>query len=310
MSEIIPYHVHRLHEWDSFVNTSKNGTFIHKRAFMEYHEDRFVDSSFMIYEDEQLMGLFPANSVGDSLYSHQGLTYGGIILQRNAGLSSVVKWFGELIHQLKIYFHDVLIKSIPAFYYDPSSFEESYALYHYNAQLVRRDTYFVIDLNRELCFKKRRLRGIRKGSKYGVKMEKSTNFKPFWNDVLIPNLKKKYNVNPLHSVKEIEELHQKFPEHIELQCAYLGDELVAGICMFLTKTTMHAQYIASTKLGRDIGALDFLIDQLINQKSNRRYFSLGITNEKNNLEMNWGLVEWKEGFDSYVCPQDFYHIKF
>ena len=72
---------------------------------------------------------------------------------------------------------------------------------------------------------------------------------------------------------------------------------------------MHAQYIATTQLGRDSGALDFLIDQLINQQSNRRYFSLGITNEKNNLGMNWGLVEWKESFDSYVCPQDFYHIK-
>ena len=69
-------------EWDAFVRTSKNGTFLHERRFMDYHADRFSDCSLMIYEDNELVALFPANWDANEfvLYSHQGLTYGGLLL--------------------------------------------------------------------------------------------------------------------------------------------------------------------------------------------------------------------------------------
>ena len=39
----------------------------------------FQDASLMIYRKGQLYALLPANRLGDTLYSHQGLTYGGLI---------------------------------------------------------------------------------------------------------------------------------------------------------------------------------------------------------------------------------------
>ena len=30
-------------EWDSFVDISRNGTFLHKRGYMDYHAHRFAD---------------------------------------------------------------------------------------------------------------------------------------------------------------------------------------------------------------------------------------------------------------------------
>ena len=73
-------------EWDSFVRESKNGTFLLERSFMDYHSDRFQDCSLMIYEDNLLIGLFPANweEKGHIVWSHQGLTYGGLVLSEDA----------------------------------------------------------------------------------------------------------------------------------------------------------------------------------------------------------------------------------
>ena len=73
--------MHRSH-WDAFVARSKNGVFLFFRDYMDYHSDRFRDHSLLVFEDETLIALLPANAEGDVLVSHGGLTYGGIISDR------------------------------------------------------------------------------------------------------------------------------------------------------------------------------------------------------------------------------------
>ena len=48
---------------------------------MDYHNHRFTDYSVMIYKENELYALLPANKVGDKVISHQGLTYGSFVLQ-------------------------------------------------------------------------------------------------------------------------------------------------------------------------------------------------------------------------------------
>ena len=50
------------------------------REYMEYHADRFTDYSLLVYDGNKLLALLPANRSGDVLYSHAGLTYGGLIV--------------------------------------------------------------------------------------------------------------------------------------------------------------------------------------------------------------------------------------
>ena len=66
--------------WDAFVQTAKNNSFQHLRAYMDYHNNRFADYSLMAYSGDEPVALLPANRVGDVVYSHQGLTYGGLIV--------------------------------------------------------------------------------------------------------------------------------------------------------------------------------------------------------------------------------------
>ena len=72
---IIPYSVYRKETWDAFIEMSKNGTFLLKRGFMDYHSDRFFDCSIFIYAGispdgefkekslttKDLVAVFPAN---------------------------------------------------------------------------------------------------------------------------------------------------------------------------------------------------------------------------------------------------------
>ena len=78
MIEIHRYTAAYHRDWNDFVSESSNGTFLFLREYMEYHADRFTDYSLLVYDGNKLLALLPANRSGDVLYSHAGLTYGGV----------------------------------------------------------------------------------------------------------------------------------------------------------------------------------------------------------------------------------------
>ena len=79
--KIIKYTSGHYNLWNDFVANAKNATFLFHRDFMEYHSDRFEDNSLLIFDEkEKLVAIFPANRIGNELFSHQGLTYGEIVI--------------------------------------------------------------------------------------------------------------------------------------------------------------------------------------------------------------------------------------
>ena len=79
--------------WNAFVGKAKNATFLFHRDFMEYHKDRFEDYSLMVFKGEKLVAVLPANRLGECVYSHQGLTYGGLVYGEKLKLASVILIF-------------------------------------------------------------------------------------------------------------------------------------------------------------------------------------------------------------------------
>ena len=47
--------------WDKFIDNASNSTFLFKRDFIEYHNDRFKDFSLLFYKNEKLIAVLPAN---------------------------------------------------------------------------------------------------------------------------------------------------------------------------------------------------------------------------------------------------------
>jgi hypothetical protein len=313
MIEIIRYNINNKAEWDEFIDHSKNGSFLFKRDFMEYHADRFIDHSIMVYNDGILSAVVPANLSDGDVISHQGLSYGGIIIKENLRLLEVA----SLVKSILIYLNNNLIKKwviklIPRMYNERTCDELDWIMFKLGAKLYRRDTALAIN-NRitKLPYQERRRRSIKKASKLNLLIKEGLDqFDPFWTNVLVPNLMRKHGVAPVHTINEIQLLAKKFPENIKQYNIYLDHKVVAGCTMFLNKHVAHAQYISGSEEGRVSGCLDFLFDHLICEVYNHYdFFDFGICNENGGQLINKGLLEWKEGFGARSILHDFYEVE-
>ena len=297
--------------WNTFVRKAKNATFLFHRDFMDYHKDRFEDYSLMIFEDEKLVSVLPANRVDNSIYSHQGLTYGGLVYEEKLKLVSVILIFKAVLFYLnenKI--AKIQIKTIPSIYHNKPAEELNYALFLADAQLIRRDTLAVIDLSRHFQFSKIRKRGIQKGINNGLIIKEENSFECFWNQVLIPNLGLKHNAEPVHSLDEIQFLKKHFEKNIRQFNVHHNGEIVAGTTIFESENVVHCQYISKYEREENLGSLDFLYDHLINNIFiDKRYFDFGISNENQGKILNNGLSYWKESFGASTIAHDFYEIE-
>lgn len=272
---------------------------------MDYHSDRFKDFSVMIYKDEELYAVLPSNVVGDRVISHQGLTYGSFVLQDKAKLFHAFDAFKAMLAFYEAEgIKELEIKVIPTFYNKMPADELDYFLYKANAQLLKKEVLMIVDYAHKLPFQKNRREGINKALRAGLELKVDTNFKDFWNNVLIPNLKNKHGINPVHSLEEIELLASRFPNNIKQVNIYKGETVVAGTTVFLTETTVHPQYVSGNADKNAFGSLDLAYDYIINKMcNNKRYFDFNISSEDNGSKINEGLIFWKEscGARSYTA---------
>ena len=295
--------------WNIFVRNSKNATFLFDRNFMDYHADRFEDHSLMIFERNKLQAMLPANRFENTLVSHGGLSYGGLLLNTDVHLEEVLRYFYYAIaHVHHQGFDEVVYKCIPSHLAQVPSFEEHYAMFLMNAVLARRDVSCVYSREQELPFRGTRRNSIKRGLKKGLRVTRTTNPAEFWK-ILEATLSERHGVSPVHTIKEIEMLMERFPKQIH--CFEVrANELLGGTLIFETATTAHAQYISANDAGRKSGALEVLFQRLImNTFSNKQYFSFGHSNENEGRSLNIGLNNWKEGFGARVFPLDTYNIQ-
>lgn len=298
-------------EWNEFVSKAKNATFLFHRDFMEYHQDRFEDFSLLVYKKHKLVAVLPANKQGDEIYSHQGLTYGGLILQEAIKFDVVLDVFKELLKYLSVSgFESLILKQIPSIYNTVVSEEIEYLLFILKAKLIKRDTLSVIDLNNKIKISNNRMEGFKRGEKHHLVIKEEDNFELFWNNILIRNLNEKHQAKPVHSLSEITMLKKNLPNNIRQFNVYKDKRIVAGTTVFESKHVAHSQYISGDENKNVLGSLDFLHIHLVNEVfKDKKYFDFGTSNENNGLQINKGLQFWKEGFGARTLTQDFYKVK-
>jgi hypothetical protein len=299
-------------QWDTFVAQAKNATFLFKRAFMDYHSDRFQDFSLLVFKDETLFAVLPANVVNDTLYSHQGLSYGGLVLSSKAKFNHVLAVFSGVLKFLVSEGITLLkIKMLPKIYHTLPSDEMDYLCFLLGAKLYRTDLSSTINLAEENMLSRDRKAGIKRGLANQLVVREENDFELFWDTLLINKLKNKHKTAPVHTLAEIQLLKKRFPSHIKQFNVYQYNELVAGTTIFETKYVAHSQYIASNANKNSLGALDFLHREIIIYYRSRqqRYFDFGISNESQGALVNKGLQYWKEGFGASSIMQQFYSIE-
>jgi hypothetical protein len=296
--------------WNDFVSNAKNATFLFHRNFMEYHEDRFSDYSLIVETKNKWVAVLPANAVENQVFSHQGLTYGGLVYDAKLDAEQVRlvvdSVFDFLRKQEK---NNLIYKPILPFYTQNSSEEMAYFLFYNNAKLYRKDLNLAIDFTKKWSVSKSKMKHFRRISTLDLEIRQDQNFEVFWNAVLIPRLKEKHQTKPVHSLAEIQELAHQFPENIVQHNVYFEDEIVAGITLFHFSNGIKSQYGATTILGEKMRALDFLFITLIEAfKDEVDFFDMGTVTEDNAAGYNPGLLKQKEELGCSVYTQDFYTL--
>lgn len=297
--------------WNAFIGQAKNATFLFHRDFMEYHKDRFLDYSLIVLDGEKWVAVLPANVVGNQVFSHQGLTYGGLVYNDKVKLAEILEIFKTVLAFLNDNnIQKLQLKLIPSIYHQKPAEELHYALFLAEAQLIRRDTLSVIDLSKPYSLSKIRKRGVKKAVNNGLMIKEVDNFEDFWNEILIPNLSEKHQAKPVHTLEEMTLLKALFPKKIRQFNVYENGIIVAGTTIFESENLAHAQYISGKEDKNELGGLDFLFFQLISEVFNKkRFFDFGISNENQGRKLNNGLSYWKESFGSSTIVQDFYEVE-
>ncbi len=294
--------------WNSFVSKARNATFLFDRNYMDYHADRFDDNSFMFYHKGKLKAVLPANVAGDTLYSHQGLTYGGLLLDKKATVEDVLECFDSLNSWLRENgISKVVYKALPWIYQQYPSEEDLYALtWKCKAQLISRDIASTIVIDNKLKFAESRKSGIRKALSLNIEVGESNDVDGFWH-VLEDNLGNRYNAKPVHTANEMKLLMSRFPNNIRLYVAKMNGEIVGGTLIYVTPQVVHTQYISASVEGKKHGALDLLFDYIINKVyANCRYFDFGKSTEHGGAYLNEPLIFQKEGFGGRGVCYDWY----
>ncbi|STX27709.1 Uncharacterized protein involved in methicillin resistance [Legionella beliardensis] len=304
------YNPSNKNEWDRFIDTCKTPLFFFKRDFLEYHADRFTDASFMFYIDDVLMAVLPATCKDKVLNSHGGLTFGGLLLSSKIRAEAVLAIVMSLAQKAsELGFEKIIYKAIPYFLYTQAAQEDIYAITNnLGATLFRRDLSSIIYLDERMPLSKGRKWLIARAKKSGLTVTESTSWAEFHQ--LLSSVLARHHASPVHSIAELELLFSLFPNNIQLKVIEKENAILAAALLFKFKTTVHTQYMATNDEGKELGALDFLIETCITESKTEgfKYFSFGISTEEQGKILNFGLLSQKENFGARGVVLDFYEI--
>ena len=143
-------------EWDSFVDSSNNGTIFHLRRFLSYHpKGRFADHSLLAYKKGKLIGIIPAaiKKINDKEFfvSHPGLSVGSFVVQENLSISDsllLIKTFINYVYEAG--FGGIRVTLLPIIYQKRLSNYIEFSFLKYDFKYVKRELSSVLFLEKSL----------------------------------------------------------------------------------------------------------------------------------------------------------------
>lgn len=295
-------------EWDDLVSTARARHFFFERGYMEYHADRFVDCSFIVRLGGRGIAAFPASIHGTEVVSHGGLTFGGFLSGPQLTATRAVTALDLVAAECKAAGASRLVyKPVPHIYHVAPAEEELYALYAAGAVLVGREVSAAVLPWSSPGYAGARRRALVRAQRAGMLVGEDGQIEEYMT-LLRGVLRERHGVDPVHTGPEMRLLADRFPDNIRLFTARLDGELLGGTLVYETARVAHAQYIATSARGRELGANDVVFDHLLAEVFREKCVDFGISNERNG-ELNAGLMHNKEGFGARAVVHDRYLLE-
>ncbi|ATW26848.1 GNAT family N-acetyltransferase [Candidatus Formimonas warabiya] len=312
-------------EWDDFLVSSVNGTFMQERKFLNYHPgDRFSDHSLIFRENKRMMALLPAAQIQEKdqrmiLVSHPGASHGGLIIPPTLSTKKsleLVRVFLEYCGETG--FDAVRLKLVPRIYHRGLADQLDFALRYSGFNIEYTELATALELNKgEEPFAKRVMsptafRNYQKAWKSGLSVVEDGDIQDYW-PILEKKLHQNHHAKPTHSLGEIKYLKTLYPERIKLFAAYQGATLTAGVLVFLlNERVMNCFYIAHDDQYQHLRPLNLIFAYLMEwgRKKGFLYLDWGISTEEKGSSVNTGLFRFKEGCGGHGVLRESYLYTF
>ncbi|MFZ5967271.1 MAG: GNAT family N-acetyltransferase [Bacillota bacterium] len=308
-------------EWNDFVASSVNGTFMQERKFLKYHPvDRFMDHSLIFMENNRMIAVLPAAQIqqenkGIILVSHPGASHGGLMIQPSLSTNkclALVRGFIE--YCAKAGFDCIRLKPVPRIYHGELADQLDFALRFSGFKIEYTELATALDLNKgEEPFLKKAMRSTafrnyKKALKSGLSVVEDADINDFW-PILENNLKQNHHAKPTHSLAEIKHLKALYPDRIKLFAAYQGATLTAGVLVFLlNERVVNCFYIAHDDYYQRMRPLNLIFGYLMEwgRRNSFSYLDWGISTEAKGSRVNAELFRFKEGFGGHGVLRESY----
>ncbi|MDC3166125.1 GNAT family N-acetyltransferase [Candidatus Marinimicrobia bacterium] len=293
--------------WDLFVPKTNNGTLFHLRSFLNYHpKSRFNDHSIIVKKKGSIFSLLPAAEQiingKKTLVSHPGATVGSFTLPENLSIADSFNLVEKLIEYAKNQnFQCIRISLPPNLYQRRLSNYMEYTFFKLGFTYLKREVTSILFLEEtidktKMKFRASHLRAVRKALDKKIVVKQSNNIEAFY-EILKNNLEIRHGVSPTHTLEELINLFNLFPDKIRLFAAFFHELMIAGVVTFqINQRVLLAFYISHDERYSDLRAVNILFYNIFEWaiKSQFKIFDFGIFTV--NGEPNMGLGRFKENF--------------
>jgi Acetyltransferase (GNAT) domain len=301
--------------WERLCAQAPNASFLHRRGFLSYHGNRFIDRSVVLLDGERWLGVLPAAqhpATPERVESHPGITYGGFVHHGELRGERLIEAMQlAALHYAGLGHRQFRYKPLPHIYHQTPMQDDLYALFRLGATRVRCELSACIDLAQPRPPSERRRRALAKARRAGLRCESGPSHTSALWRVLEENLQRKHASQPVHTLAEIELLAARFAQQIGVHVVLHGEQVLAGVVSFTVGPVWHLQYIASSEAGQAVSALDALMAELLAQarEAGYRYFDFGTSNEDQGRVLNEGLYRFKCEFGAGGVACETYQIE-
>ena len=309
MMRVVRYGPEHKTAWDAAIRSSRNGTFLFCRDYLEYHGPRVEDHSLMVFDGLALIAVLPGHQSGAAYISHGGITHGGFVIDETVKLPVVLGLFDVVgAYLIDAGFTSWVYKTVPSIYHRVPAEEDRCALFLLDARLTRRAMLSVLSAGSRPELQERRARRVARASRSGATVRESSDFEQYWR-ILTARLLEAFKTPPVHTLEEITLLQNRFPSNIRLFAAFEDQTMTAGVVVYESERVARTQYIMADSRGRASGSLDLLLWTLIHEVFvDKPHVDFGTSDEGDGRWLNQGLIEYKEGFGARSVAHDHYRI--
>ncbi len=297
--QVIPFSDAYSNEWEQLVAASRMGTTFHRRAFINYHRDRFIDRSLCIVKKGRIVGVMPAAELpGDrnTICSHPGLSFAGIVHTGELVGPQMLKVVQLIVAHYAVQgFTTLQYRATPNTYRELSGDDDLYALEACGARRTRVDLSCVIDLAAPYHVDDRQREAERVARRLGFTFHRHPSLLPQVWKLAEANLRESHGLSMVHTVDELQHIETLCPGTVSVTGLIAGTEVIGGLILFALASVMRPQNIGANEVGRRYHAHQLLLSDAIasGRAAGMRYFDLGTSNTRSGGPLRASLFDFK-----------------